>query len=469
LTPVSPEGVRLFSVAQPGLIDGATTAYPAGEPQLLDAATIWHNAGRHPAAIGLDMAVSLASAFWISRSVRAAGIFTVTMLLSGLLLGLWKRRSPLEAQGITWFVRPLLPTVLIAGLLAGLATDAGTAILAAAAASGALIGVRSGLWLVIGAARRHGLNLQGTLVIGTEQRVEQIKHRMRTFPEAGLRFQSEYVADEPDQAMLEKLLVEPEVEHVMCSMYDLEEPVLLDLLAFADRRLNVTLVLPLSRMCAPATHAHLGDLSLVPIQLLPSWGSVAAKRAFDLVASLILVLVGSPILLLTAMAIKLGDPGPVIFKQQRVGRNGRPFTISKFRSMVVDAEDQRHAYVDRNVNRGLLFKVDKDPRITTVGAVIRRLSIDELPQLFNVIKGDMSLVGPRPLPVRPDDFDGAAGLRHAVLPGITGLWQVKGANALSYADMVELDLTYVATHSLGLDLMILWRTIPAVFIRRSAY
>jgi lipopolysaccharide/colanic/teichoic acid biosynthesis glycosyltransferase len=228
-------------------------------------------------------------------------------------------------------------------------------------------------------------------------------------------------------------------------------------------------VLPLARLVAAHTKAHVGDVGLMPIHLRASWGSGTAKRLFDVLVAGFLVLLLAPVLALTAAAIRLGDPGPAIFRQRRVGKDGSTFTILKFRSMVLDAEARRDDYLHRNVNRGLLFKLDRDPRITAVGAFIRRTSIDELPQLFNVIKGDMSLVGPRPLPVDPDDFDAAAQVRHRVLPGITGLWQVKGANALSYSDMLDLDMTYVATHSFGVDIGLLVRTIPAVFIRRAPY
>jgi len=129
---------------------------------------------------------------------------------------------------------------------------------------------------------------------------------------------------------------------------------------------------------------------------------------------------------------------------------------------------QRDEYLTHNINNGLLFKLRDDPRVTPVGAFIRRLSIDELPQLLNVLKGDMSLVGPRPLPVGADAFEQREMGRHALLPGITGLWQVEGANALTYDDMIDLDLTYVVTRSFSFDIWLLARTVPALLIRRSA-
>ncbi|MHB1533934.1 MAG: sugar transferase, partial [Acidimicrobiales bacterium] len=196
---------------------------------------------------------------------------------------------------------------------------------------------------------------------------------------------------------------------------------------------------------------------------------MATKRVFDVVASFVILVLSSPLFLCIALAIRAGGRGPVIFRQKRVGHHSHLFRCYKFRSMVVDAEDHRHAHLTENVNSGLLFKLEDDPRITRVGAVIRRFSFDELPQLWNVLKGDMSLVGPRPLPVDPSEFDVEAQVRHQVLPGITGLWQVHGANALPYPDMLDLDLAYVTTRSLGVDLLLLAKTIPALLVRRAAY
>jgi lipopolysaccharide/colanic/teichoic acid biosynthesis glycosyltransferase len=318
--------------------------------------------------------------------------------------------------------------------------------------------------------------LQPTLVVGPPSSISGVQHRLKTFPETGLRFEgsysprpSDFATPQSRQALVDRLAMSPRVKHVLCLVQDVDEPVFKDLVRFADSNVEVSVVLPLARLFAAHTRSHLGDLGLLPIHFRASWGSSAAKRAVDIVGSLILIALLSPVLLATAIAIRTGDPGPAIFRQRRVGKDGQTFTIFKFRSMVVDAEARRDDYMARNVNRGLLFKVENDPRVTPVGAIIRRLSIDELPQLFNVFQGDMSLVGPRPLPVDPDDFDVAAQIRHRVLPGITGLWQIKGANALSYSDMLDLDLTYVATHSFGVDLVILLRTIPAVLIRRAPY
>jgi lipopolysaccharide/colanic/teichoic acid biosynthesis glycosyltransferase len=159
----------------------------------------------------------------------------------------------------------------------------------------------------------------------------------------------------------------------------------------------------------------------------------------------------------------------VFYRQWRVGLDGRQFRIWKFRSMVPDADTHTEDLLHANVANGLLFKVPDDPRVTPVGSLIRRLSIDELPQFFNVVTGDMSLVGPRPLPVDPDEFNGSARRRHNVRPGITGLWQVAGGHVVDYDDMIKLDLAYIDGWSLRQDIALLLMTVPAVLVRRSAY
>ena len=159
-----------------------------------------------------------------------------------------------------------------------------------------------------------------------------------------------------------------------------------------------------------------------------------------------------------------------MFRQKRVGRDGNVFTIFKFRSMIQGAETQQEDFQPHNVvKRGLLFKVDDDPRVTRIGSIIRRFSIDELPQLLNVLRGEMSLVGPRPLAVQPGLFDIRAQIRHQVSPGMTGLWQALGANALEYEDMLNLDLAYVTSRTLGVDVLTIVRTLPALLNRRAPY
>ncbi|HEX2417534.1 MAG TPA: sugar transferase, partial [Micromonosporaceae bacterium] len=194
-----------------------------------------------------------------------------------------------------------------------------------------------------------------------------------------------------------------------------------------------------------------------------------AKYAMDRLVALIGLIVLAPLLVAVAIVIKVTSPGPVFFRQGRVGREGKKFRVWKFRTMYLDAEKRLAQVIDQNEGDGLLFKIRNDPRITSVGRWLRRTSIDELPQLINVLKGEMSLVGPRPLYAEDGDFLGDVRRRLLVRPGITGLWQVSGRSDLSWDDAVRLDLYYVDNWSLAFDLVILWRTVIAVMRRKGAY
>jgi exopolysaccharide biosynthesis polyprenyl glycosylphosphotransferase len=193
------------------------------------------------------------------------------------------------------------------------------------------------------------------------------------------------------------------------------------------------------------------------------------KRLLDVVAPVILLIVLSPLLLATALLIKLTSRGPVFFAQDRIGMNKRVFRLLKFRSMVVDAEERKKELIHLNEVDGPVFKIKNDPRVTKVGAVIRKLSIDELPQLLNVAKGEMSLVGPRPpLPSEVDLYDWTDLKRLCIRPGITCLWQISGRNELSFQEWMELDRDYIENWSTWLDLKILLRTIPVVLFGKGA-
>jgi exopolysaccharide biosynthesis polyprenyl glycosylphosphotransferase len=187
------------------------------------------------------------------------------------------------------------------------------------------------------------------------------------------------------------------------------------------------------------------------------------KTVFDRLLGALLLVLALPLVAGIALAVRLSGPGPVLFRQVRVGVDGRRFTMLKFRSMVHDAEHRRTALSDLDEGNGMLFKIHQDPRVTPVGALLRRFSLDELPQLFNVLRGDMSLVGPRPpLPEEVAGYDGDAVRRLRVRPGMTGLWQVSGRSDLSWEESLRLDLRYVDNWSFALDLSILWRTWRAV-------
>jgi exopolysaccharide biosynthesis polyprenyl glycosylphosphotransferase len=194
------------------------------------------------------------------------------------------------------------------------------------------------------------------------------------------------------------------------------------------------------------------------------------KAVFDRTVAAAALLLTSPLLVLLAVAIKCADGGPVLFRQTRVGRAGKTFTVYKFRTMVLDAEKRKPDLADRNENDGLLFKIRRDPRVTKVGRWLRRWSIDELPQFINVLRGDMSMVGPRPaLPAEAARYAEHVRRRLMVKPGITGLWQVNGRSDLSWDESVRLDLRYVENWSFVLDLQILWKTLSAVSRGSGAY
>ncbi len=194
------------------------------------------------------------------------------------------------------------------------------------------------------------------------------------------------------------------------------------------------------------------------------------KAIFDRLIAAAALLLATPLLVFVALAIMAADGGPALFRQTRVGQDGHPFTVYKFRTMVLGAEERRAQLAKQNECDGVLFKIRNDPRITRVGRWLRRWSLDELPQLFNVLLGNMSLVGPRPaLPDEAQRYAAHVRRRLMVKPGITGLWQVNGRSTLSWDESVRLDLRYVENWSLVLDLQILWKTLSAVISRSGAY
>jgi exopolysaccharide biosynthesis polyprenyl glycosylphosphotransferase len=196
----------------------------------------------------------------------------------------------------------------------------------------------------------------------------------------------------------------------------------------------------------------------------------ALKRTFDIIGATLLLVLLSPLLILIMLAVSVSSRGPILFRSIRRGIGQRPFPCLKFRTMHSDAEERQADLEELNEASGALFKIRDDPRLTTVGRVLRRFSLDELPQLVNVLRGEMSLVGPRPLPERDYDMlEDWHRKRYLVLPGITGLWQVSGRSELDFDDLVHLDFIYLESWSLALDLTILLKTLPAVLLRRGAY
>jgi exopolysaccharide biosynthesis polyprenyl glycosylphosphotransferase len=214
---------------------------------------------------------------------------------------------------------------------------------------------------------------------------------------------------------------------------------------------------------------HLHPAIIEPSPAWQGWHAWA-KRALDITVAVIALIVLAPLMAVIAIAIKLDSRGPVIFRQTRCGKDGKPFTFLKFRGMTEDAERRQAELLELNEADGPIFKIRHDPRVTRVGRFIRRTSLDELPQFWNVLRGEMSLVGPRPpIPSEVAVYEPWHRNRLACVPGITGLWQVSGRSDLTFKEMVELDIDYITRWSLWVDLRIIVRTLVVVVLARGAY
>jgi exopolysaccharide biosynthesis polyprenyl glycosylphosphotransferase len=239
-------------------------------------------------------------------------------------------------------------------------------------------------------------------------------------------------------------------------------------LSGVEVRITATLPEVLASRLTVQPLGGLAALSLQPVRL--SGGQVIAKFTFDILVAGCLALVLSPLLAAIAIGVKLSSPGPVLFRQRRIGLRGRPFTMMKFRTMRIGADRDVASLRTEHQVQDVMFKMRDDPRVTRVGRWLRRFSLDELPQLFNVIRGDMSLVGPRPaLPEEVARYEDWHLDRLEVPPGITGLWQISGRADLSFDECVQLDLFYIENWSLAYELFILAKTIPVLLSQRGAY
>ncbi|WP_104091158.1 sugar transferase [Arthrobacter sp. GMC3] len=239
-----------------------------------------------------------------------------------------------------------------------------------------------------------------------------------------------------------------------------------------DMSTELVLASNLTNIAGPRVHFRpIEGLPLMHVELPRySGGKHIIKRVMDMVLAAAALLILSPLLIILAIIVGLDSPGPVLFRQERVGRQGAAFKMFKFRSMVVDAEAQLDTLAEHNQGAGVLFKMANDPRITRCGAWMRKYSLDELPQFWNVLMGQMSLVGPRPpLKTEVDGYEKPAHRRLLIKPGITGLWQISGRSNLAWDEAVRLDLYYVENWSLTGDFIILWRTFKAVYDPKGAY
>ena len=334
--------------------------------------------------------------------------------------------------------------------------------------------------------QRQGRSLRHVLVVGSFGAAQQLSERIQREPDTGMKViglclpSTELPRPVVDGIpVLGSLRQVPEVvrsmgcDAVAVTSDDATRYNYLRELAWSLEGVGVELLVDPGLVEVAGPRMHIRPLMGFPLLHVEEphftgWRWVV-KRVTDIVLTSIGLLIISPVMLAIAAGVKFQDGGPVIFRQARIGREGKPFTMLKFRSMVVDAEERKLELMEHNEGKGGLFKLSQDPRVTRLGQFLRSFSLDELPQLFNVLGGSMSLVGPRPhLASELAQMPSEASRRSLVTPGLTGLWQVSGRSDLEGDDAIRLDLRYVENWSLSLDLQILWKTISAVMAKRGA-
>lgn len=369
---------------------------------------------------------------------------------------------------------------LVAAAIAG--TSSTEAVWYAAAAAPALVLCRSVAYAH--ERRMSGRDPERAIVVGTGPDGQQLVSRLLDHPEFGIvpvGFVDDIpVSIDPDLPVgvlgeisdLVRFIDAHRVTRVFLDAGSVSERELVEVLDCATQRGVEISVLPTLSQHLSAAIAVEGLAGTTVLSYRPSakrgisWG---LKRLVDVLGAVLMLVVSAPVWLVTAIAIKLDSPGPVLFRQERVGRHGRPFTLYKFRSMEADADARKTLYIDLNAASGPYFKIERDPRVTRVGRWIRRFSIDEIPQVLNVLRGEMSLVGPRPaLASEVTEYPDWFRRRLTVRPGLSGLWQVSGRFLVPFSEATRLDVHYVDHWSLGLDLQILARTPGVVLSGRGA-
>jgi exopolysaccharide biosynthesis polyprenyl glycosylphosphotransferase len=342
-----------------------------------------------------------------------------------------------------------------------------------------------GIWVSQRYVRRKGFNYRTVLIVGINEQGMRIADSLRDHRDYGFKivglvngYGQDYAQADEYKVLggiedLEGIVDSNIVDEIIFSL-PLEQIVRCESQILKCEEIGLKIHLRADFAHSLFARTYLGTVSDIPLLTLASTPHQATeiilKRVLDVAASTVGLVVAAPILGLVALLIKLDSRGPVLFRQVRHGLNGRRFVLLKFRSMVHDAERQRDALTGFNEMSGPVFKIARDPRVTRVGRFLRRTSLDELPQLWNVLRGDMSLVGPRPpLPSEVQKYQRWQRRRLSMKPGLTCLWQVNGRNEVDFEEWMKLDMEYIDNWSLGLDFKILARTIPAVIFSRGAH
>ncbi|WP_261619888.1 sugar transferase [Pseudarthrobacter equi] len=454
---------------------------------------VWAVAGAYVIRFGIESELDISG-----REFNYLGISVGLALIWWIMLGAWNsRQSRVLGAGPDEYKRVTAASLWLFGLVAifsyALRIDTARGYVGIALPVG-LCGLLLGRWLLrqhLNIHREGGASMSRLMLLGGPSAVAHLAESLRRAKFSGYLPVAAYIpgtAAESDESVsgLPVLGRKANSEHILEAIASCQadavaisagvqlHPQTLRHLGWelASRNVGLIMAPALTDIAGPRIHTQqVSGLPLIHVTTPTlEGGQRVAKRLFDLLASSLLIIASLPLMIIATVLIKLGSPGPVLFRQERIGINGRSFKMLKFRSMVVDAEMQLNRLEGHNEGSGLLFKMKNDPRVTPIGRTLRKYSIDELPQLFNVFSGSMSLVGPRPpLPREVAAYERDVRRRLLVKPGLTGLWQVSGRSNLSWQDSVRLDLYYVENWSLAGDLMIILRTAQAVFRSTGAY